>query len=701
MRNGPIRPTNLHLFFSVLLRGAFLLASLSLVLCVVQGISGYPFRATIALDPAKFYPAGGFAYSSPLRARYSPRGSQTASVNIRENGKIFSVYSPREVSVAGVGQGIFSVPEQGRLVFSTTDGSDPRTNGRNYSVDSPLRVSKVALSLCFAVWLITGAFLFLRLRDRREIVSLWRRRLAIGMGSIVRFFGKWPATLLSVPSIYLLSRYPPLWKDVDALAQLVLPAGDLNILHFPPVYCFLGRIPFVIAFWLTGDHRTLASLFAQQEPSLTGIYLLVVIQHALLIGAMTYTVISVTQNRMLRCFFALLLASQSALYTQAQCCGSEALSVSATFTIMAAGFSILRGSGPVAWFIYGVALFFAIGSRHINLLFAAWLPATLALLGMAVKVGWCSSSAKEFCWRALGAATSIGLVAIGLNYWIARSLIAADHDEYRSTLGRTLSDRIGTFLDELPATERLGLAQNLGSKTPDPGVRYAIESQATVGPFYKGSAQAIAEHLARSSVPAQRISAERDRVVLAAATRYLMTFHPVLISVIWKDFVKGLVHTDTAQVALSPFRANVFCALDKIKRPDAWFALRALPGVDIVQATVVADAASRDPYVILGRKIPVGFLIVLAVFLGGISCVIDREISGTVFVGWSVLAAGVVVFAATVICVYYMERYTLPLFIAAVFALFTALARLAERGFEWLTIESAVPQDDPKYIING
>jgi hypothetical protein len=683
---GLMRPTNFQPRRLILIRGAFWFASLSLAFCAIQGTSGYPFRLTIALDPAKLHPTGGFAYSSPLPLRYSPRGAQTDSVNIRENGKIFSVYSPREGSVARVGQGIFSVPEQGRLVFSTTDGSDPRTNGRNYSVDLPLRVSKGALPVCFTVWLFASAFVLLSLRDPREIASLWRRRIITGVGSMIAFFGKWPAILLSLPSIYLLGRYPPLWKDIDAVGQLALPASDLNILHFPPVYCFLGRIPFAIASLLAGGRQPPVSLFAQQEPSLPGVYLLVVIQHALLIGALTYTVISVTQNRMLRCFFALFLASQSAFYTQVQCCGSEALSVSATFATMAAGFSILRGLRPAAWFIYGVALFLAIGSRHINLIFAVWLPATMVLLGVAAKIGWRSSQIEEFRGRAFAAAASIGLIAIGLNLWIARSLIAAVHDEYRSTLGRTLSDRIGTFLDELPVTERLQLARNLSSKTADPQVRYAIESQAKVGPYYKGSAQRIAEYLARSGVPAQKISVQLDRVALVATTRYLMTFRPELISVIWNDFLRGLLDTNNAQVALSPFRANLYCALDKRKRPDAWVALQALPGVDMVRATVTVDAASCDPYVTCGRNLPIGLLIFLAILLGGISCLIDREMPGTILIKWSVLIVGIAVFAANTICVYYTERYTLPVFLSAVFALLIALARLGRQRVEEVSL---------------
>jgi len=75
-------PDQRHCRFTVI---AVLLASCALVLCAVQGIFGYPFRKTIALDPAKFIPVEGFAYSAPLLAHYSPWGAQSASARLYED----------------------------------------------------------------------------------------------------------------------------------------------------------------------------------------------------------------------------------------------------------------------------------------------------------------------------------------------------------------------------------------------------------------------------------------------------------------------------------------------------------------------------------------------------------------------------------------------------------------------------------------
>src|SRR3974390_3385372 len=48
----------------------------------------------------------------------------------------------------------------------------------------------------------------------------------------------------------------------------------LNILHFPPVYSFLGCIPFVFPTWLSeGSRGRFPSLFDQQIPPLAGFYI--------------------------------------------------------------------------------------------------------------------------------------------------------------------------------------------------------------------------------------------------------------------------------------------------------------------------------------------------------------------------------------------------------------------------------------------
>jgi hypothetical protein len=671
-----------HPSHAPLFQGAFWFSTFVFVLCLAQGLLGYPFRKTFSLASSKVEHVGGFAYSYPLPRNYSPRGAQTASARLREGGAILSSYSPREKSVISVGQGIFAISNEGRLLFSASDNSDPRINYRQYSFDTPLRVSKQMLPISFAVWLAASGLLYWKIPNRKEAAAAWCLRIQRALRPIVSFLGRRPAIILSLPSIYLLSSYPPLWKDIDANGQLLLPASEINILHFPPVYSFLGRVPFVLTTWLSqGANQPLPSLFDQQTPPLAGFYFLVIIQHLLLIAALTYVVTALTENRPLRCLFAFILASTSALYTQVQCCGSEALSVPATFAVLAAGLVIVRGYSPMPWVIYGISLFLTIGSRQINLPLALLLPLTLAFLSVATKFNWCYSPANAKYCRAAIIALIVGIAAIGLNLGITQVLITSVHDEYRSTLGRTLSDRIATFLDKLPVKERLQLARDLANKTTNPGVKIAILAQATDGSFYQGSSLTVAEQLSRLAALRTNIAAESDRVVLAACIDYLTTVHPLLLKTIWQDFVKGSIFVDNATIARSPFYANAYPAVDRIRHPEQWANLKgleALTSVNNPQATRVLDRSQLDPYVLLWRNVPLGAIITLSILLGGATCIRDKKIPASVVVGFFGLGVGATIFAANCVCVYYMPRYSLPLLTTAVFALLTSMTTFVE-----------------------
>ena len=260
---------------------AVVVAACTLVLCALQGIFGYPFRKTIALVTTKFVRVEGSAYSAPLLAQYTPWGAQAASARLYEDTTVSSLYSQRATSVSRFGKGIFSFPEKGQLLFSASDNSDPRTNGRNYRIEVPRRLSKGVLPICFIAWLMTVTIHLLTSPDREKALLTWRERAGFVLAAVLRLVGTWPAIALSIPSIYLLFFYPPLWKDVDALGQLTAPASVLNILHSPPLYCFPARIPFLITSWIANIwmNRSLYGVFEQQQPSLEGIFLLVIVQH--------------------------------------------------------------------------------------------------------------------------------------------------------------------------------------------------------------------------------------------------------------------------------------------------------------------------------------------------------------------------------------------------------------------------------------
>jgi hypothetical protein len=160
--------------------------------------------------------------------------------------------------------------------------------------------------------------------------------------------GRHPALFLSLPALYLLLVYPPLWKDVDALGQLIWRAGWANILHYPPLYCFTGRIPFWIGdcihALLSGQSLPTLRLFSEQHPTGFGIETLIIAQHVGLIIALTLLVRTAARTPLARGVIALGCIAASSLYAQQQCAGSEASSVSAVILLCVTGLWVYRKS---------------------------------------------------------------------------------------------------------------------------------------------------------------------------------------------------------------------------------------------------------------------------------------------------------------------------------------------------------------------
>src|SRR5215469_3793375 len=209
------------------------------------------------------------------------------------------------------------------------------------------------------------------------------RGLSDLLESALRFIGTHPLAVLVWPSVWFMSRYLPFWKDADVLVQLVWPISADNVLVCPPLYCFLGRIPF----WVTDTAISgrAPGIFSPQHPSLAAVYALIICQHVGLWLALRYFLFSVPASASGRGLTALLLASVASFYSFAHTAGAEAIYAMTWFPVFGAGIRLLRGDGSwKTWGIYGAALFLAIGSRHISGLLLGWLPVTsVVLIGLS------------------------------------------------------------------------------------------------------------------------------------------------------------------------------------------------------------------------------------------------------------------------------------------------------------------------------
>jgi hypothetical protein len=500
--------------------------------------------------------------------------------------------------------------------------------------------------------------------------------------AILAWIGRHPTVILSVPSIYLLLFYPILWKDIDALGQLIWPAGSTNILHYPPLYCFSGRIAFWIGDLLDaaffGKQLPTLDILSEQRPSIAGLYTLIFTQHLALVFALSIFLRSAAKTALGRGLVVLSLVSASSLYVQEQCAGSESFSVSAIILMVATGMRAFEPGGRRAWIAFAVATFLVVGTRHINIVLSIWLPLTFAGLIIGRLLGQ-RSFAPPVMVRVI-VSLLCAVVALGVNTLIAKSMMESLGQEYRSTLGLTLSDRLEAFTNKLSISEKEALVAKLLAAERDPLVRLAIITQAEKGSLHSGPAAAIIQDaVAQNSLGHGSLESATDRVILQEALSYLRSVHPKLVRIILADWGHGYLRVDNGKLSLSRFLSTRTAARMSQESPQKWEALNQLHVLDYSAANRGVDRASRDLYLALGGPIPVIVLVVANIALG---IVLTRH--GRPECAWLALClvvTGSILYFVNCVCVYYNDRYVLPLFVCNIAALGIQLGRfIDDRG---------------------
>jgi len=133
--------------------------------------SAAPHAAGV-LDVARMAPEQGHAFTAPLKARPSSFTQVPNDGNGVSALRLYEVDGERRVElgpahappdrVREVGGGLFD--HWGEVLFSTSDGSDPRTNGRRYEWESPTVIhARLGLALLFStsaalLWVLSGWF---------------------------------------------------------------------------------------------------------------------------------------------------------------------------------------------------------------------------------------------------------------------------------------------------------------------------------------------------------------------------------------------------------------------------------------------------------------------------------------------------------------------------------------------------------------
>ena len=491
----------------------------------------------------------------------------------------------------------------------------------------------------------------------------WNRKIRNGVNHFLEFIGRHPLTVLVLPSVWFLVFYLPFWKSSDVLCQLGSRFFSGNILLVPPLYCVLGRIPF----WLTDGllHGASPSIFAAQHPSLAAVYTLIALQHAGLWFALRYFVVTLPASPTSRGVVTVLLTSIASLYSFAHTAGAEATTAITWFAVFGAGIRILDGRATwKTWSLYALVLLLCIGSRHVSALLLSWLPVTALLLMLLTFLRREGASSPSRLAKIAWIAVALGIGVIGIENAIVGTLCLSFGVTQRQMVGRTLCERIGSYLDGLSPAEKEKVRLRVSRADDDPSVKLAIDSLIRIGTFYQGTNRVIARAIENSGMAGDRLEAEVDKTTLKVALRFYATLDPRLLTVIFKDVARGFYPTNDHAIALTGPKATFYSVADIAKEPESWAGIRALEFFNPPVASATLQRALHDNYIRHWRFLPIAAWCVLFAGIGLWRLVRGKLTLGLALVAVCIFGIGLVVYIATCVCNITQPRYVLPLWVA-------------------------------------
>jgi hypothetical protein len=496
--------------------------------------------------------------------------------------------------------------------------------------------------------------------------------------------------LLAAPSIYMLFKFPPLWRDSDGFYQVHAGFGDLTILHWPPLYCFFARIPIAL-----GD--IISALFGGRgfpgfrilPPVFTdlGIYLLIFCQHLFLIGTLFFICISLTPSPLGRVLIAGLFALSPPLYAFAHSVGSESLSNVLTLLSAVLAYKCLcarETSRILLYWLVGV-LVAAILTRHVNTILAGLLPATYILLlgfkflpGIRSRIGQTGSSDRPYLKEFLKSSI-LGGLSVGIAHLIVLGACLCAKTPYRSRLGATFEWRL-YYLAGLPEKAREQILETVDKNLHDPAVSFALKKGkdllVTTNSWSPTVLHlALSEWLSDHGVSKlKKLHLEVDRRLNRIAFQFLVHGGPDFRGVVMHDLWASLNY-DPSDIC-----HDAFSTTDLFVQMSAGPALVSVRQLSTVRPRdqSYGSECSKDLYLTLGQHLPI--LAMLLTVLALALCLLflpsapRPEIS---LFAISLLITGVAISLANCALTTLLARFTLPLYILLLFGLALELAVLA------------------------
>jgi hypothetical protein len=425
--------------------------------------------------------------------------------------------------------------------------------------------------------------------------------------------------VLAMPSLYLLFKFPPLWRDSDGFFQVYESFNHITILHWPPLYCFAARIPIALG-------QVMASMVAGQgfvgfhfvPPQFTdfGIYLLVITQHATLIGVLFLICVTLTGSFLARLLIALLFVLNPAVYAFAHCVGSETMSNFFVLLTAVLGYRFVteRSVSPALAYAFAGSLSGAILTHHVNEILLGLVP--LAFL-MTLVFGPFRTLGNPKGKRSPSARTNVnrlfqslllGVVSILVAKAIILGACAVTKTPFRSKLGAVFVWRLG-YLSNLTSASQERILKKVDRNLNDPAITFTLnrvrESLIDKRPWDPDTMpKALVEWIsARDPANPKRILSEEDQKLNQVALQFLIHGGADFWGAVMHDFWISL-NDSSSEICHEPFTTTDLLA--SWSTQARFQAIRQLSTFNLSLPSY--DSRWRlDPYLKIGKSIKLGY----------------------------------------------------------------------------------------------
>jgi hypothetical protein len=687
----------------------FGIAALFLAMLLVQNFAGIPFRKTLMRSVPDDGP--GIAAHCSLPDAYRKHPWAYRFVTVYENGKPLPHWIPAGRWSAEQGNGCYQAKED-VLWFVGSDGTDPRKNGREYKARGPRLVPAWALWLSLSATVVWAAGLLLWRVTRLQLLGAlrvlcdWLRsppsccpvenselrnpeRPATLPDRICLRVSKYLPLVLAVPSIWIITELPPLWKNIDSVSQVTTQFAPENILHFPPFYGFVSRLlllPGETVAWLgAGGSVPEWNLTGRLMPTDAGLYSVIIAQHAMLWFFLAQFIRSCTRSPRIQTLFAFTALSFAPFYTIASSIGSETCTMLLLLLLVSVCIRLSCGPGSrYLWAAYAALLCAGILTRYTNAVLAMLLPAAFAIsFVLTLARGGDGSGGRPSRYAILFAFSIVtGILGIYAANLTQRVLCFAFEVEYRPEYGQSLADRIAPFLRRLPVSERTELEASVMRQSDDPGTREAIRSLAEIGDFYasEGRTHGVSKLLEQS---AHQYWDARDAEVYrrfnTATLLYLKTLHPKLVDAICSDFKRGLFKGDVPELAYFPIDQHVWIfGFMQTYHDPIWRGLSRVRSFN-PSSRQWLESWRHKPYLRIYRNVSPAWIFAVAFIIALAAVVKNPAAVRKSGLALALIVSGILIFFLTMVLVGYVPRFLMPTFPMALAALTLSVSALVER----------------------